>query len=269
MSKVKLLAFILVTAGIVFGGLWYLDRSLRESPNAIVADVTKYEADGITWYQDRSKTFTMAVFKGAFDLSFATGEAQSLKEQALAKHYALAANAGYFKGTHLDAEHVGLLMINGQVLQPLVNDSQKQLTQVAVLNKETGTLNFVTTRNLDVGSLQRSQINALQSGPLILKDSVVQFTEINDSLNGSGRFARTVLGYTDTGENFIFISRVSLSLDILAGKLLKMEAFECKKISALNLDGGSSTAIYSSQFTDVNFGESKRLPAVIGVIKRN
>ena len=92
----------------------------------------------------------------------------------------------------------------------------------------------------------------------------VDSSDILKSVNGSGEYIRSILGYTDSGDKFFLITTKAYTLNDLANEILKLDIFQGEDVNAINLDGGSSTFIYSSENKDYNIGSFKTLPIILG-----
>ena len=103
-----------------------------------------------------------------------------------------------------------------------------------------------------------------QTGPLVIQDNKISSEYINSSLNGQGSYIRTLIGYTET-EKFVVITTRFYKLEDVANEILNLEIFKEKKVNLMNLYGGPSTAIYSKDYSAINFNETKKLRLVIRV----
>ena len=261
----KFLVFIILIGILIVAGIWVINSQLsRDTTNVSAVTSDKFiVANGISWYQDPDKQFNLAIFKKAFTLSFTAENAQSLKEQSYLDEYSLAVNGTYFRGSYVESEHSGLLQILGKKYWDLIPD--KQLTNVVIYDESADVLKVIPTSDFNDGDYSAGKYTLFQTGPLMIEDNVVQTQTIADSLNGEGRFLRTVLGFTDAGEKFVLITRVNSTLTELANNILKFPVFQGKKVTVINLDGGTSTSMYSKELDQFNYRENSRLPMVIGV----
>lgn len=264
--RYRLFIIILIILGGGIGGYIYLNQEVLQSPGIEIEEVDSQnlvEADGISWYQDTAKTFNLAIFSRPLTVLFTTESAQKISEQALLNDFVLAVNGSYFQGSYVESEHAGLLKLGEAIYGELVDDSQ--LTHVIVYDTVTDDVFFQAVEEVDVTDYEDDGYMLMQTGPLVIKDNEVQTDFINDSANGSGRYLRTLFGYTDDGQRFFLVTRSNFTLTALATQLLEFPIFAGKKLNVINLDGGTSTAMYSQDLEQFNFGESKRLPVVIGV----
>ena len=119
-----------------------------------------------------------------------------------------------------------------------------------------------------VDSLNTSKISdciAFQSGPAIIINNKIQKDFINNSLNGKSKELRTLIAYNSENEIYLIITREHVKLEELAEFLLITQPFTNRNISIMNLDGGSSTALFTKNNPEFNFRENKRLPLLLGV----
>ena len=170
----------------------------------------------------RAKSHTFAVMDnpdGAYDLGSA-----SAKRGALA-----AVNGGYF---HPDRTPLGLVVRQGATLHPL--ERAKLLSGLVIVKKE----RIALVRRAEF----RASVDvreALQAGPFLV-DAGRPVAGLNDTR----RAARTVVFAADAGIFGVLICK-SATLAETARMLATPGAFPGRKITrALNLDGGSSTALW-------------------------
>ena len=104
-----------------------------------------------------------------------------------------------------------------------------------------------------------------QTGPLVIENGKPSMAFIEGSINGLAKQRRTLLATLDTTQLFLVIVREMISLDELARMLPTLSVFKGKRLDVVNLDGGSSTALYSRNFPRLNFNVNDRLPLLIGV----
>lgn len=265
MSKLKLVLLILIIGGLIIGGIKLLESSLVKDNSTPSVLSSLIESDNISWYQDPDKNFNLAIFKQPIVVTFVDKEATQLEDQANIAGYKLAINGGYLRGdSYLDAEYAGLLQIKGKAMYQIAT-GDNQLTHIVVYDEDADILKFEPASNFPRENYTSESYTLFQTGPLLIKDNVVQVNLINKAPNGTERALRTVLGYTNTGEKFVVVTRSSFTLEKLADTILNLDIFKGKIINVVNLDGGTSSAMFSKELSQFNFGSSKRLPAVIGV----
>lgn len=266
MSKFKLFVVIIILIAIGYGGYKIFEQQLTPVPqiNDDTSIAQFIEANDILWYQDKDKTINLALFSKPFEFVFSPENAQDLKEQSLLNSYVLAVNGSFYRGSILSAEHAGLLIQEGEMIEPMVGDDN-QVTHVVVYDTEEENLEFVSTKEINLDEYSNDKYLLFQTGPILIINNEIQEEVISQSQNGNSRYLRTVLGYTSDGQKFILITRIGFTLKELSETILNMDVFSDKKINLINLDGGSSVSMYSRSLTNFNFLETKRLPIVIGV----
>jgi exopolysaccharide biosynthesis protein len=271
MGKFRILIIIVLLGALLTGGYVVVDQKLKElTPDSSgITEDTSLEVGGIKWYQDRLKNYNLAVFNNVPEVFFTSASAQTVREQAIQNDLALAVNGSYYRGTNVASEHAGLLIIKGQLLEPLAFDKTGQLTHVVVLDHRVNKMSFHDVTGFNADEYTATRYSAFQTGPLLIQDNAIQLGLIAASANGESRHLRSILGYTDSGESFVMITRVNFRLADLAAKLAEFEIFSGKTINVINLDGGTSTAMYSPLLEQFNFGETKRLPIIFGVPLQN
>jgi uncharacterized protein YigE (DUF2233 family) len=96
---------------------------------------------------------------------------------------------------------------------------------------------------------------SFQAGPLVLSGNILQ--DFGKSWHANGQHERTLIGKTQSGKVYFFVSRKQLSL-IEIGEQIRLDPrFWQDPITVLNLDGWPSTAYYDGIH---GFREDKKLP---------
>ncbi len=259
----KLGVFILVIVGLIAFGysqLGQLDIQIfDDAPEAQTVNEETLEEFELEYYSDSNEGLLFALIPENHSMDvFNNVNLTPLEDFSLENSLILAMNAGYFlenKG------HAGLLNIKGNILGTLA-PNDKQLSHVVELS--TNQIVFSPASSFDTTGLN-SSATYFQTGPLILDENEIQNDFIDTSLNGNGKYLRSILGYTSDGQRFFVITTKRYALKDLAEKLMDLDVFGDVKISAVNLDGGSSVGIFSGENARFQYGEAKRLPFVIGV----
>ncbi len=97
--------------------------------------------------------------------------------------------------------------------------------------------------------------DAFQAGPLVLSGGVMQ--DFGQSWHARDSHERTLIGKTQSGRVYFFVSRKQISLSQV-GEIISMNPlFQSDPITVLNLDGWPSTGYYDSA---LGFHEDKKLP---------
>lgn len=193
-------------------GIEFVRRSASDGKRAVMLHVVSF----------RAKAHTFAVMDnpdGAFDLGSA-----SAKRGALA-----AVNGGYFQP---DRTPLGLVVRQGVTIHPL--ERAKLLSGIVVVKKDRIAL-------LRTGEFRASKEvrEALQAGPFLV-DGGKAVAGLNDKRDA----ARTVV-FADSAGDFGVLICKSTTLAETARILVTPGLLPAGKITrALNLDGGSSTALW-------------------------
>lgn len=224
-----------------------------------------WEAEGIEWYQDIEGKVNVAILSQGSELDFryTVNEADYLFRQAQQSQYSLAINGGYYLGSYVEARPAGLLQVRGSRHTDYI--SSIQLTHFAIYNHASHELIFTRAATSDLTVFTDLDYSIVQSGPILIDQGVVQTEFIEGALNSDQSSLRTVIGKLDDGRIFMAVTRVGFSLPQLVEFLQEFQPLAGQNISALNLDGGSSTAMYAEDLDQFDFRDEIRLPMVIGV----
>lgn len=211
---------------------------------------------------------TVLSTSSTFDYLYQALNPPTVKETAETNEYEFIFNAGFFGAGFTDAgystEHAGLLKIWGIQYAPIKTEQDSnQLTHMITFNKKNNTLGFVH-RN-DYKDISSKDYIIFQTGPSVIMSNRAEKDNIFNSKNGRIQRPRTLMGMTTNKEKHFFIFRYNYSLNEIADIMLHLDQFEGKNLSVINLDGGSSSAFYSSDYPQYNFGTEKRLPNLIAL----
>lgn len=264
--KFKIFIPIIIVVAAIAGGYWFLEKQLSEFEQQDKdPDLEFVEKHGIELYQDKLKRFNLAMLDDEeLTVNFTSKNAQSLEEQALLNDFNLAVNGSFYRGSVVEAEHSGLLKIKGELIAQVVEDPQRQLTHVVIYNHNNNSVQLLATDQVNPSDYDEN-FTLFQTGPVIIENNKIQRELIDDSVNGNSNSLRTLFGFTESGEKFLVVTRVSFKLNDLAERLKELEIFQGKTLNVINLDGGSSTAMYVDGLEEFSYLDSKRLPMVIGV----
>jgi exopolysaccharide biosynthesis protein len=160
-------------------------------------------------------------------------------------------NSGFFLD---DGSHAGLLTVNGFKYVSLA-PNDKQLTHV--VRYQDNFLSFIPNSDYAFSSTSDFEF---QSGPLFLENGNARSDLINSSPNGNLTTFRSFIGLTPENKIFIGVTTKQVDLVTLGNELKKLLG---QNITVMNLDGGSSTAVYFRDSSLNSFGTSKILPNFI------
>ncbi|MDM8560034.1 phosphodiester glycosidase family protein [Candidatus Parabeggiatoa sp. HSG14] len=170
-------------------------------------------------------------------------------------------NGSFFDGWRGNSKHAGWLKIFGQIHSQIKKD--KQLTHIVIVNAN-GKLEFVDYHDF-IASEKSQQTIEFQTGPLILYKNKVTMRYINSSINGNGKYSRSLIGFTSDGKKYFIVTKVPFSLSELANILLKNSVFQGKELSVMNLDGGPSVALYVKDNPTLSINVNGKLPLLLAV----
>ncbi len=172
------------------------------------------------------------------------------------KHDLLAAiNGGFFLK---DLSHAGLLKIEGVVYVNLA-PIDKQLNGVIYWQDSKVGIAKID-KNLDIKYFD----SAIQTGPVMILDSVIQEEPIKSSVNGMTNHLRSIFGYDSTYYYFIYTVQPYSLLEVASLLVEKINEYE-QSLNFINLDGGSSTSFYITKNESASFRSFKILPFLLGI----
>ena len=195
----------------------------------------------------RAKTHTFAVMdnpEGAFDLGSAAAQRGALA----------AVNGGYF---HPDRTPLGLVVRQGATIHPM--ERAKLLSGLVV-----ATADRVALMRAGEFKMSAKVREALQAGPFLVDDG-----KAVAGLNDTRGAARTVV-FTDGSGRFGLLIGKSATLAEMAQILATPGLLaDGKIVRALNLDGGSSTAMWAKQDASAFYArEWKGVRNYLGIVVR-
>jgi exopolysaccharide biosynthesis protein len=169
-------------------------------------------------------------------------------------------NGSFFNGVRGNAGHAGWLSLYGLVITPLMDD--RQLTHVVRTNGSKHMTNFLPVRSFKRSSDQGEV--EFQTGPLVIENGTIREDLIHSSINGSTAHTRTLLATLDHRRCFFITVRERVTLSGLAATLVRLSIFKEGRLDIVNLDGGSSVALYLRDVPTANVNVDDRLPVLIG-----
>ncbi len=169
-------------------------------------------------------------------------------------------NGSFFNGARGNASHAGWLSMYGCRVTPLMDD--RQLTHIVRNNGTKRTIEFLPVRSF-VAS-EDSQLLEFQTGPLVIEMGRIREDLIQSSINGPTRHTRSLLATLDQHRCFFITVAERVTLTDLAATLLRLSVFQKGRLDVLNLDGGSSVALYVRDLPGVNSNADDHLPILIG-----
>jgi exopolysaccharide biosynthesis protein len=103
-----------------------------------------------------------------------------------------------------------------------------------------------------------------QTGPLIIEDGRIRSDLITASINGSSRHTRSLLATMDHRRCYLIAATERMTLVEVAAALLRVPDFRHGRLDVINLDGGSSVALYVQGTRGLWYNEADHLPILIG-----
>jgi exopolysaccharide biosynthesis protein len=169
-------------------------------------------------------------------------------------------NGSFFNGVRGNAGHAGWLSLYGKQVTPLMDD--RQLTHVVRINGAKHATTCLPARSFspstDPGDVE------FQTGPLVVDNGRIREDLIRSSINGSSAHTRTLLATLDHRRCFFITVSERVTLSDLAATLVRLGIFKKGRLDVVNLDGGSSVALYVRDVPYANVNVDDRLPILIG-----
>lgn len=217
--------------------------------------------DNANYYVNGDKSIYVVISSKHLKFLYSGFNPSPLNQTCEDNRLTICMNASYFIGPSTNAKPAGLLIIDGKHYSQLAHD--KQLTHIVSYSLIKNKLEFTLTNDF---KLEQSNSNFIfQTGPQLIEKGSIKSDLIEESLNGNGKYLRSALGYTSNDKIFLAISRYDLTLIDFSKRLIELPIFQNISIDAVNLDGGSSTSMFSKINSEFNFKAAKILPLVIGI----
>ncbi len=259
---VTLLIFAVLLVAIIFTPDNLVDNTTQ--PQNIPVVESQYEQktlNNVTYSIDTFNDIYIASFTDPIELLYDNTEPTSFRKNSENNNFLLSINGGYFTES---LTHAGLLAMGGEIIEPIARNDI-QVSHIVLYNTQSNSVDILLAKDFNLNLAEKPNMMAFQTGPLIIQSNIVQYQYIEDSLNGTGKHKRSLFGFTDDGTKFFIATKKTYDLKTLSDLILKFPFFENKKITVVNLDGGSSVAIYSKDNEDFIFGTARELPIIIGV----
>jgi hypothetical protein len=169
-------------------------------------------------------------------------------------------NGSFFDGARGDAGHAGWLSQYGLRISPLRDD--RQLTHIVRCNGTTRIVEFLSARSFETSG--DHALLEFQTGPLIIDGGDIRADLIQSSINGPTRHTRSLLATLDRHRCFLITVTEQVRLFDLAATVQRLSIFQNGRLDVINLDGGSSVALFLRDVHDANYNVDDRLPILIG-----
>ncbi|MBC8192535.1 MAG: phosphodiester glycosidase family protein [Candidatus Marinimicrobia bacterium] len=215
---------------------------------------------GVVVYNSDPYDITIVGFTGNFEILYEPETPLTLKQAGEKHEYRYMINGSYF---HASREHAGWLSLFGTQHASLLDD--KQLSHMAVFDPALGYIDFPSLDLWDTTMTSKATVE-FQTGPLVVEANTIDTLSINGAINGKSAHLRTLLAYTEEDDmRYFIIARRIGSLEKMGEHLLSLPLFKGKALWVVNLDGGSSTALYSRDYPELNFNINRPLPILLGL----
>ena len=201
------------------------------------------------------------VLSPCVELLYFSDSAPVVRDVAVQNKFRYLINGSYFHGSRLNALHAGWLRVYGKHYTMLTDD--RQLTHVVKIDSSKKSISFI--RKEEFAADSTASTLEFQTGPLIIENGKAATEFIQSSINGLAKHRRTLMATIENSQLVLILVREKVSLDELAKYLLRLSIFKGKKLDVINLDGGSSTALYVKAIPRLNFNIEDKLPILIGV----
>lgn len=252
---ISILALLFITA--FFISKEVLERQFPEAEQENINIVDEDPQDDFVFYEDRLNGIRFAVFKLSPTIVYDQNQSKTVRDIGIENNFKILINGGFFNEQNI---YAGALEINGEVItQPAPLDTQ--LSHIVRYNSLSRSFEFIET--IDYQRDVSSDI-LFQTGPLFLLNNEIQTKFIDASINGNGEYIRSFVGQIETGEFVAGITTKRITLKELSTKMLELPIFKDKSLTLINLDGGSSSALFLGEGNAQNYGQFKILPVLIG-----
>ena len=147
-------------------------------------------------------------------------------------------------------------------------EGEKQLSTLLAYDNGSNRARYFKLDELD----QAQDYDLLvQTGPQIIRDNKLQIGEIQSSINGMGRHARTAFATVNGTEHYVIVVRKPLlspgmTLEELGQVLLDSDIFK-GSLDVVNLDGGSSTSLYLKNHPELSFHSGRQILPILLCVK--
>lgn len=230
------------------------DKSLK--PDETIKD------GNITVYNYKLADVTIVTVPDTLDFIFEPKDVKPFEETAKENNFRYMINSTYFAGSNINATHCGRLKIYEKVIAPDIM-YDKQLKYIATFNRKEHKIEYAYFEKHKMSDDPNTL--EFQTGPLVIENNTLADTAIKSSINWARKTKRTLIASLDNKEIFLVIVRDNVDMIELGRFLLKLSVFKNGKLDVMNLDGGSSTALYSKNNPKLGYRLSSRLPFSIGI----
>lgn len=197
-----------------------------------------------------------------FEIFYDSGATKSIQEYY--QTGSIVINGSYFGGTKPGTYYpAGLWIENKKIKHPQMNNDPNITHTIFYMNYGNSVSiikNSDTIEMIPICLQNPAGCFAFQSWPLVLSGNILQ--NFWDSWHANSKHERTLIGKTQNGKIYFFVSTFPRSLQEIWEKILTEDRFIQDPITVLNLDGGPSTAYYDGERW---FRSNKKLPIVFRI----
>ncbi len=188
-----------------------------------------------------------------FEIFFDSGATHTARDLYVSGSIVL--NGSYFWVTDSWVYYPAGLWRSGIIeLSPAIFDDPNITHVVRISHTEPQNVTIFPNKNL-LYMKWGSGDDAFQAGPLVLSGNLLQ--DFWDSWHARWEYERTLIGKTESGKVYFFVSRKRLSLTEVGEQIRIDPRFQHDPITVLNLDGWPSTVYFDGV---LGFREDKKLP---------
>ncbi len=188
-----------------------------------------------------------------FEIFFDSGATHTARDYYLSGSTVI--NWSYFWLTDSGVYYPAGLWRSGIVeLSPAIFDDPNITHVVRISRTEPQSVTIFPNKDL-LYTKWGSGDDAFQAGPLVLSGGIVQ--DFWQSWHALWAHERTLIGKTESGKVYFFVSRKQISLSQAGDIISRNPLFQSDRIIVLNLDGWPSTAYFDGVR---GFHEDKKLP---------
>ena len=218
----------------------------------------KQSKNRVGYFTLDSRNIVITIFEETPTILYSPDNIKTIKEHIESTKFELGINGGFFLS---NMKYAGLLYLDGQIKSDIsLGDSQ--VTHIVELGKK---VKFIDQKIFNFDNINQNY-SYFQSGPLIIENNNIKQDLIEKAPNGYKKTFRSFFGIVEETDQKFFVQIIN-SVDLLesAKIILNFERFRNKKITVINLDGGSSVSFYSKSRPDLNFLVNKKLPMILAI----
>jgi len=249
-----------MTPLVYLSALFLSGRPAGTPPDTAYEPDTTYMSGNMRVYCWHSPRITVIGVPDTLRFIYDGGNSATVDSVARREGLRCVVNGSFFDGVRGSAVHAGWLSLYGHRESALKTDPE--LTHVVRLDGRARSIDYIPSASFthagDSGCIE------FQTGPLIVDGGGIRRDLINASLNGLTGHARTLIA--SFGRHRLYLVSVPEPVTLLeiASRLLRLSVFRGGRLDVVNLDGGSSVALYVRDIPGLNVNAGDRLPVLMG-----